>query len=120
MEAVEYLKEKVRMCDSIRVCQDCQLGIENNGERLYCNDFKKKYPEKEVEIVEQWSKENPVKTYLTVLLERFPDVKLGNIVNDLPSFCPDILFGGKSWEGCRKSAIKCAECWNREYKEEKF
>ena len=32
------------------------------------------YPEQAVEIVEKWAKENPVKTYLSVLLEKLPHV----------------------------------------------
>ena len=53
------------MADNCHIlCRDCPLIIAVN--------WKLNYPEKAVEIVEKWAKENPVKTYLSVLLEKLP------------------------------------------------
>ena len=116
MDAVEYLKEKARMtnscgsqCNPVR----CPLSSNNtaiNGIGLSCTLFEKRYPEKAVEIVEKWSKENPVKTYLSVLLEKLPNAKLDEYGTP-KKFCP------KTPDERCAGAI-CSDCWNREYKEE--
>ena len=54
MDAVEYLKERARMCRSFNlICSDCPLF--NGG----CGESN---PDEAVDIVEQWSKEHPVMT----------------------------------------------------------
>ena len=116
MEAVEYLKAKSRMCN-VLVC-NCLMSKRNNGKELLCGSFEKDYPEQAVEIVEKWANEHPIKTYLSVLLEKFPMVPLDE--KGLPkTFCPEEIYGGEEWECCHnKVEGKCKKCWNREYKEE--
>ncbi len=110
MKAVDYLKAKARMTNNCDTCRNCPLdNVEN---MMSCVILESKYPEKAVEIVEKWAKENPVKTYLTVLLEKFPNIKLSS--NEVPILCPYELFDidGRTCPGCT-----CVECWNREFKE---
>lgn len=71
----------------------------------------------EKEYAEQWAEENPVKTYLSVLLEKFPNVQM-NTVNGIPEFCPQCIFGGEVWVKCDYTSETCMKCWNREYKEQ--
>ena len=116
MNAVEYLKAKARFCTGI--CNICPLNSNNNEEKLYCDDLEIERPEIAVELVEKWAKENPVKTYLSVLLEKLPKAVLGE--DGTPAICPHNLFGGKKWDKCKGSTFGgCEICWNREYKEEK-
>jgi len=111
MNAVDYLKEKERMCNSL-VC-NCPMSKKNNGKGMLCESFEKYYTEKAVEIVENWAKENPVKTYLSVLLEKLPNATLNNSTT-LPFICVQTLFGkGVECIG----GMSCKQCWNREYKE---
>lgn len=114
MKAVEYLKAKARMCNAL-VC-NCPLSKRNNEKGLLCESFEKDYPEKAIEIVEKWAKENPVKTYLSVLLEKLPNSQIHK--NGLPKFCPDLLFGEKAKPKECMNDTSCKQCWNREYKEE--
>ena len=105
MKAIDYLKEKARMADNCHIlCRDCPLDN--------CSKVEIDCPEQAVEIVEKWAKENPVKTYLSVLLEKFPNVELSS--NEVPILCPYELFDidGRTCPGCT-----CVECWNREFKE---
>ena len=71
-------------------------------------------PEQAVEIVEKWAKENPVKTYTGVLLEKFPNTELNDY--EIPMICIRRIFGSRNFE-C-SSMSDCADCWNQEYKEE--
>ncbi len=113
MKAVDYLKVKGRMtngCDIL--CKDCPLNKYHLLET--CKTIEFDYPEKAVEIVEKWAKENPVKTYKSVLLEKLPNVEL--TINGIPSPCIKNYFGKKGVEKCETGY--CKDCWNREYKEE--
>jgi len=113
MDAVEYLKEKGRMTKKCNInCKDCPLR--NNGTaHTDCDFLEENMPEQAVAIVETWAKEHPVKTYLSVLLEKLPNIKLHN--NGTPLHCPSHYFKASNVD-CHK--VRCWDCWNREYKEE--
>lgn len=114
MNAVDYLKEKERMCNAL-VC-NCPMSKRNNGKGLLCESFEKDYPEQAVGIVSKWAKENPPKTYLSVLLERLPNMRIEH--DGTPDFCPDDVFKIKLKPSICDS-IACIDCWKKEYKEEK-
>lgn len=75
MDAVEFLKEKSRMCNAFNLCdgggykEACKLYKEG----LTCADYTNDYPEKAVEIVERWAKEHPRKTRQSEFLKMHPD-----------------------------------------------
>ena len=114
MNAVDYLKVRGRMTDDCHIsCEKCLLDNSNNGAEEQCVEFEYTHPEQAVEIVEKWAKENPVKTYLSVLLEKLPNVKMHE--DGEPHGCPSQYFKTGYTEGCYKA--NCKDCWNREYKE---
>lgn len=113
MNAVDYLKAKERMTKECCIsCDECPLSKNSNGKNVDCMWLRRKYPERIVEIVEKWAKENPPKTYLSVLLEKFPNATMGE--DGCPKCCPTSLFNIE--QECPK--LPCDKCWNREYKEE--
>lgn len=127
MKAVDYLKEKQRMCKtmahSLYCSDDCPLyavilpeGIKIANGSYSCDYAITRFPEQAVQIVEKWAKENPVKTHLSVLLERLPNTVLNS--DGTPSvFCPDAVFkADKDDYICNRK--ECFKCWNRECKEE--
>lgn len=119
MKAVDYLKAKERMtngCDADYCVFKCPLSSRRNKIYKSCTKFELSNPEQAIEIVENWTKENPVKTYLSVLLEKFPNAEMHK--NGLPKFCPDLLFGEKAKSKECINDMNCKDCWNREYKEE--
>ena len=105
MNAIDYLKELNRMCNSNLECPECPLFYVNNGRGLACSNFDKKRPEEAVEIVEKWSKEHPVKTIKDDFLEKYPNAKLRE--EGIPESCAKNL-GYKT--DCRYGY--CVECWN--------
>jgi len=114
MNAVEYLKIKGRMTKNCTInCTKCPFDDSNSSKHIDCMEFESKYPEQAVEIVEKWAKENPVKTYKSVLLEKFPNASLSE--NGVPRGCPRNLF---NIDNGQCPATTCVKCWNREYKEE--
>lgn len=80
MDAVEYLKEAIRMCETIESCSNCPMKALDNAACYSCNSSRKSLdrvnPERCVEIVEKWSKENPVKTRQSELLKMFPNAPI--------------------------------------------
>lgn len=115
MNFVEYMKNKARMVkmdkfgDCTIKCEDCPLGGLNNGKEMYCLKFEHLYPEEAVVIVEKWTKENPVKTYLSEFLGYYPNARANE--DGVPNSCPHDLY--KNIGSRCPENISCYECWNR-------
>ena len=116
MDAVEFLKEKSRMCNTFNLCdgggykETCELYKEG----LTCADYTNDYPEKAVEIVERWAKEHPKKTRQSKFLKVFPKVSM--TPDGIIAFCPDSM--DSEFECPRKTRDNidpiCGEC-RKEY-----
>lgn len=119
MTAVEYLKAKNRMTkDKEGICKikcsDCPISSYNNGFNLHCYELENKHPEKAVEIVSKWAKENPPKTILQDFLEKYPNAPLRD-EDGTPRFCP-FNIGYKDLCTSEKDE-NCKKCWNRSLEE---
>lgn len=86
MDAVEYIKEAKRICKSRSVCKSvsgkCPL-LDENGHctataDICAADIIEK-TEKAVRIVEQWAKDNPIKTRQSEFLKKFPNADMQKI-----------------------------------------
>lgn len=113
MDAVEYLKQKKRMTKDCKTgCDNCPFTYTKTGQT--CINFQYDHPEKAVSIVEEWAKEHLLKTYQTVLLEKFPDVRTDE--DGAPYTCVTHIFGEKARPSdC--GDCSCYDCWNREVEE---
>lgn len=116
-KTTNYFNEKLKMTKRTKnglckiKCSNCPLCSNNNGEGLSCPDFEMFYPEKAIEIVQKWSDENPQKTYLTDLLEKYPNVLLKD--DGTPEgMCPHQLGLKNSIADC-KIGYDCVACWNQ-------
>lgn len=121
MDAVTYIKEAMRMCKSSDDnCEHCPAKIEKFCPISLCrtvmNDMHGN-EEKAVSIVEQWSKDHPVKTRQSEFLKMFPHAqKQYGIIN----ICPlSVDKDHKTNSECLKS--NCGGCrlrfWNEEVTE---
>ena len=75
MDALEFLKERKRMCNYYSHCKGCPLGgskcvIDNAVSDEDCKRF--------AASVEQWSKEHPRKTRQSVFLEQYSEARIGD------------------------------------------
>lgn len=121
MDAVEYVKQRERMCDYYVNCNACPAGYYEGCSSL--NGISKLVP-----IVEQWAKEHPVKTRQSELLKMFPNAqKLSDGVLDI---CPNKIEPEKYksvalYKACINSDTGklCSECkrdfWLKEVNENK-
>ena len=79
MDAVEYVKQRDRMCDYYVNCDDCPAGNYEDCSSL--NGIANLVP-----IVEQWVKAHPVKTRQSEFLKKWPDAEIG--YDGLPTVAP--------------------------------
>lgn len=70
MDALEFLKERKRMCKSYPRCDGCPLREPN------CNLTTDEDYTRAIITVEQWSKEHPRKTRQSVFLEQYPEARI--------------------------------------------
>lgn len=116
MDAVKFLKEKKRMCDSFdNYCTDCTgCEIESKMSGMHCAEYMEKYPEQTVEIVEKWSKEHPQETRLSRFLKYYPNAELNN--DGTPREICAHKLGIREFKGCLTES--CVDCWNTPIEEE--
>ena len=104
MDAVEYVKQRERMCDYYVNCGDCPAG---NYERCASLD---EIPNL-VPIVEKWTKEHLVKTRQSEFLKQWPDAEIGD--DGYPSVAPCQLnielLQCESQEDCEGRGV-CGKC----------
>lgn len=104
MDAVEYVKQRERMCNYYTNCTECPAGYYDGCSSL--NGVSKLVP-----IVEQWVKEHPVKTRQSEFLKQYPDAKIGN--DKLPGVAPcwlnTELICGDNQEDCEDRGV-CDKC----------
>ena len=111
-KTINYLLERNRMCDFHGGCEECPLYNVTDKKNMFdnCDMIEKKFPDKAITIVQEWSDEHPKKTYLSELLKYFPNIELDKY--GAPRWiCPHHL-GLHDIEGCKKNCT-CIECWNQ-------
>ena len=82
MDALEFLMERRRMCNSYRNCEGCPL---EDGKCVVSDVAPDEDYKRIIAAVEQWSKEHPRKTRQSVFLEQWPNVRLNtNGIIDIP------------------------------------
>ena len=108
MEALEFLKERKRMCRSFGgSCRGCPC------EKVICvinahvsdDDYKRI-----VAMVEEWSAAHPRKTRQSVFLEQYPEAEIDS--NGVLSCCPMPISAAHrdSNGGCRNPKKLCRDC----------
>lgn len=99
MDAMKFIEERNRMCDSFEACGMCPaFGFS-------CSELRKIQQNPTiVSIVERWSKENPRKTRQRVFLEQYPEA---SCVDNILMSCPKVIDKNFS---CSKTCFNCAEC----------
>ena len=119
MDFTEYMKIKQRMVKySLKMracmedCGECAFHTQNNGLKCHCSDVELIDPELAENIVKQWAKEHPQKTYMKDFLEKFPKAKIGE--HNIPTACREYIYGGGYPE-----PANCLACWNEPMEEDR-
>lgn len=110
MDAVEFAKERNRMCKAFRTtCRYCPLG-ESLSVGTSCIQLLYNRPEEMVGIVERWSKQNPVKTRQGEFLKQWPKALVDG--DGVLGLCPNEITPRYRAEhgGCVNTTILCSDC----------
>ena len=83
MDALEFLRERRRMCNSYRGCEGCPL---EDGKCVVSYVAPDEDYKRIIAAVEQWSKEHPRKTRQDVFLEQWPNCRMGD--DGVIKMCP--------------------------------
>lgn len=113
MDALEFIRERNRMCKHFGCCAECPangvicgtIGETNDAERL-------------VQIVGEWAKEHPRKTRQDEFLERWPEARVDK--DGIPCICPANIAKNQRDEygGCANPMKNCPECRRRFWQQE--
>lgn len=107
MDALEFLKERSRLCKSHRNCKGCPFAKNPCTISNFASDAVYK---KIIATVEQWSKEHPTKTRQSVFLEQYPEAEID--VNGVMQLCPmPISAAHRDRNGeCKNPTKLCRDC----------
>lgn len=94
------------MCKERGTCSGCP--IDEHNLRCGCRDISKSELKEIIEIIEQWSKENPAKTYKDDFLEKFPNAVIAE------NICRYHVY---KTGGCDRFTGDCELCWNEPIEE---
>lgn len=75
MDALEFIKEAKRMCESYEECEACPANADGFDD-CRIDNMHDIDAENAVNIVEKWAKEHPKKTRQSVFLEQWPEAEL--------------------------------------------
>lgn len=104
MDAVEYVKQRNRMCDYYTNCNDCPASLHEG-----CSSLES--VSELVPIVEQWAKEHPAKTRQSELLNLFPEANV--LYDEYLNICPAQISSecrDKKTGGCYDPEMDCGKC----------
>ena len=114
MDAVEFIKERNRMCKSFSPdCEGCRID-EVKPVVSECVLWALDNPEKAVQIVEEWAAAHPRKTRQSVFLEQYPQASIGG--DGVLRVCPFLISEShRNAQGaCVNINRQCSDC-RKEY-----
>lgn len=117
MDAVKFLQERVRMCNSFSSdCEGCRDAC-SKPVMSECCRWMFENPERAVKIVEGWSAEHPQKTRQNVFLEQYPDAEIDG--QGVPYVCPAEVYGEQACPRIKDGTpIMCYDCRSKFWMQE--
>ena len=109
MDAVKFLQERARMCNSFSPdCEGCRVD-EEKPVMSECYMWMFENPERAVKIVEEWSAAHPRKTRQDMFMEQYPNARIDS--QAVIYVCPADAYGDKV---CPKNEenfhMPCCDC----------
>lgn len=107
MDAVKFIEEARRMCQTYDGCEDCPANACGNVVDCRVDIMQTIDAADAAAIVEKWSKEHPIKTRNSEFLKRYPDALLSREGNVF--ICPQLIDTHYN-ENLHCSERDCADC----------
>ena len=107
MDAVEFLKQFNRMCNTYIYggCTECPAY------KYRCGDEFDEQEEDGVSIVEQWAKEHPIKTRQSEFLKQYPETEI--FEHRYINICPSLIskeYRDEEKNECNQLEFGCGKC----------
>ena len=118
MDAIEFIKERQRLCQTYVGCPECPANKNNDGCKF--NIASGYSATEQIRLLEEWSTAHPLRTRQYELLKLYPETALDE--NGVISICPNALFLAyrNSNGGCNNPDSTCPDCrkefWLKEVK----
>lgn len=112
MDAVEFLRERRRMCNAQDDCGTCPIGIACDYYFVNHN-YSQEKASGMVSTVEQWAAEHPIKTRQSVFLEQYPEAAISK--DGAVMICPIAIsasYRGKDGS-CANPSDMCTDCMRK-------
>lgn len=115
MDALEFIKEAKRMCQSYEKCEACPVYGDGYDD-CRIDAMQDIDEEIAVDIVEKWAQEHPEKTRQSEFLKPLPQNVVPKMNGDVLDICPAVFISGGLMVYCpRTSCQNCkAEFWKGE------
>ena len=108
MDALEFLRERERMCNSYDGCKGCPF---DNSKCVIDSTISDEDCKRIIATVEQWAKEHPRKTRQSVFLEQYPEARIGDDDGVLQIYPCSISASHRNARGnCVTMGRKCPDC----------
>ena len=107
MDALEFLRERKRMCNLHKDCEGCPLeGTKCVVSSIVPDEDYKRI----IATVEQWAKEHPRKTRQSVFLEQWPEANIDDL--GVLKVCPSPISTShrSAHGGCAYIGGECSDC----------
>ena len=118
MDAVEFLRERRRMCNAQDDCDTCPIGIVC-ADYFVNHNYSQEKSSGMVSTVEQWAKEHPAKTRQGVFLEQYPETEIDKY--GCLRLCPELVsadYRNRHGDCINRVCIDCRrEFWMQEVEE---
>lgn len=115
MDALEFLRERKRICNLQKDCNGCPFG---EAKCSVSNIMPDEDYKRVIATVEQWSKEHPRKTRQSVFLKQWPEANVDDY--GVLKMCPSPISTShrNAHGGCANIGVKCSDCrrefWSQE------
>lgn len=108
MDAIEFIKERQRLCQTYTRCSECPVGNDNDGCKF--NTVSGYEAAEQIRLLEEWSAAHPQKTRQDEFLKQYPETALDE--NGVISICPNglSLAYRTSSGGCNNPDSTCPDC----------
>ena len=103
MDAIQFIKEKERMCKTCGSCLLCPARLDDGCAVGLRSGVA---PEQQINTVKEWTEQHPCKTRQSVFMEQWPDVYLDG--NRVISVSPCTV--SKEYRDMDCDLRDCAEC----------
>lgn len=107
MDAIKFIEEKERMCQTCGSCKLCPAWSDDGCIVSMRSGFA---PEQQINTVKVWAEQHPVKTRQSVFMEQYPEAMVD--ANGVLDVCPAPIFRSQRLNdgGCRDFRKECTVC----------